>query len=220
MRDEDLKASLATVEGDAPSPEFLASLIAEVEAERDRALGGDAGLPLYPSVGVDVDEVSVWPTEAPRPGAARRWVGAGVAIAAAVAVIVGLVAVDTGENGTQVATSRLPHGYSTSVLPAAIIQSDDGDVVLGADASTGLDPVVAPWYRHEQSTLEDLGFVAGLTVPFDLEVPGTEQRCSDQLRDPGDRGESGTGCCCPVGARAQHFSSPTTSLPFVPWTCS
>ena len=198
MRDEDLKASLATVEGDAPSPEFLASLVAEVEAERDRALGGDAGLPLYPSVGVDVDEVSVWPTEAPHPGAARRWVGVAV-VAAAIAVIVGLVAVDTGENGAQVATSRLPHGYSTSVLPAAIIQGDDVDVVLGADASAGLDQVVAPWYRQERSTIEDLGFVAGLTVPFDLEVPGAEQSCSDQLRDAGGRGESGTGLLLPCG---------------------
>jgi hypothetical protein len=194
MRDEDLKASLATVDGDAPSTEFLASLIAEVEAEHDRALSGDSGLPLYSSDGVVVDEVSVWPTEAPQPGRARRWVGAGIAVAAAtIAVIVGLAAVNTGENGTQVATSRLPHGYSTSVLPAAIVQRDDGDVVLGADASAGLDPIVAPWYRHERSTLEGLGFVAGLTVPFDLEVPGTGRPCSNQLRDAGGRGESGTG---------------------------
>jgi len=200
MRDEDLKASLATVDGDAPSAEFLASLIAEVEAEHDRALGGDAGLPLYPADGVNEIEVSVWPTEGPHPGAARRWVGAGAAVAAAaIVVIVGLAVIDSGDNGTQVATSRLPHGYSTSVLPAAIIQSDDADVVLGVDPSAGLDPVVPPWYRHEQSTLDDLGFVAGLTVPFDLELPGTDQPCSDQLREAGGRGESGRRLLLPCG---------------------
>jgi hypothetical protein len=200
MRDEDLKASLATVEGDTPSSEFLASLIAEVEAESDRTLGGDSGLPLYSSDGVDVDEVSVWPTVSPNPGAARRWVGAGIAVAAAaLVVIVGLAVIDSGDNGTQVATSRLPHGYATSVLPAAIIQGGDGDVVLAGDASAGLDPVVAPWYRQERSTFDDQGFVAGLTVPFDLEVPGTERSCSDQLRDAGGRGESGTGLLLPCG---------------------
>ena len=71
-----------------------------------------------------------------------------------------------------------------------------------------VDPVVAPWYRHERSTLEDLGFVAGLTVPFDLEVPGTEQRCSDQLRDAGGRGESGRRLLLPCGGSSAALLFP------------
>ena len=116
------------------------------------------------------------------------------------------------------ATSRLPHGYSTSVLPAAIIQSDDGDVVLGADASAGLDPVVAPWYRHEQSTLEDWASSPGSPSRSTSRslAPSSAARISFATRAAA--ASRAAGCCCPVGARAQHFSSPTTSLPFVPWT--
>ncbi len=176
MRDVDLKASLATVEGDAPSPEFLGALFVELEAEREQA---DAVvlLPYLPEPSEEV-RLPAGPTETPRRGAVRRWIGAGVAVAAAAVVIVGLVVVDSGGDSSQVAT-RLPHGYATSVLPNAIVHGGDGGVTFAGDPSTGLDPVVAPWYRQERSAIDELGFVAGLSAPFDLEVPGETHDCSN-----------------------------------------
>jgi hypothetical protein len=181
MRDADLKASLATIEGDPPSPEFLAALFTEVEAERGRAPGGDAVLLPYPSEPVEEIPLRLRPIEVRRRGAGRGWIRAAVAAAVAIVVILGLV-VDSGRNGTQVATGRLPHGYAMSVLPDAIVQGGDGDVVIAGDLSTGLDPVVPPSYREEHSVIDELGFVAGLSVPFDLEVPGEGQDCTDLRR--------------------------------------
>jgi hypothetical protein len=179
MHDVDLKSSLTAVEGDAPSPEFLASMYARIEDEC--ADDGDDDLPAY-FVELDDAAPARLTVEKP-PGARHRRAGAAlVAAAAVVAIVVGLVVVDSGGGGDQVATTRLPHGSSTSDLAAAIVQSGDGDVVIATDPSAGLDPIVPPWYGEEHSTIDDLGFVDGLSVPFDLEVPGQDYECRDLRR--------------------------------------
>ena len=178
MHDVDLKSSLAAVEGDAPSAEFLASLYARVEDEC--ADDGDDDLPAY-FVELDDAAPARLLEERPPDPRHRRFGAALVAAAAVVAIVVGLVVVDSGGGEDQVATTRLPHGSSTSDLQAAIIQSGDGAAVI-ADPSSGLDPIVPPWYGEEHSTIDDLGFVDGLSVPFDLEVRGQNYECRDFRR--------------------------------------
>lgn len=196
MPEKALQESLAAVEGDAPSPEFLASLYARIEDEGVDAADDD--LPLYLPELVAGRSTPVGPTEDVPLRARRRWAGVAIA-AAAIIVIVGLV-VDTGRNGSEPATSEAPGGYTTSVLPAAIIHEGDGDVVIGGRPTAGLDLAVAPWYHEERSALEDLGFVAGLAVPFDLELPGADQGCPDLLRDPVPGAGARAAGTCPAAA--------------------
>jgi hypothetical protein len=187
MRDDDLRSSLATVEGDAPTPEFLAELFAAVDMERDRVLDGDAVLPLYSSE--PDEEVSLSAPSAEGPGRHRpsRWLAVG-ATAAALVVIVGLVVTGNDRDGSQVATSRLPHGFSTAALPSTIVQDGDGPVAIAAEPTNDLDPVVPRWYPEVRSSLDELGLVAGRSVPFELAIPG-EEGCTDLDR----RVETGVG---------------------------
>ena len=175
MTDVALRESLSTVQGDAPSPEFLASLSARLEAESEATELDDDDLPFYlpPVVG---EVVASERRTVAHQGGRRRWVTTGiVAAAAAVAIVVGLVALSPGEDGSNV-TTRLPHGFVPSVLPAAIIQNGDGDVVLAAQPTADLDEIVPSWY-DERSTIDDLGVVGGLSMQFDLDVPFEADDC-------------------------------------------
>jgi len=202
MGDVRLRASLATVEGDAPSAAFLGALFAELEAEREQA-DAVVVLPYLPEPSEEVI-LPAGPTGAARRGPVRRWIGAGIAVAAAAAVILaGLVVVDSGDDGSRVAT-RLPHGYAPSVLPNAIVDDGDAGVTFVGDPSTGLDPVVAPWYPQERSSIDDLAFVAGLSVPFDLAVPGEGQLCSNSRRN----------LATPVGTRSVPCGGSSAALLF------
>lgn len=187
MRDDDLRASLATVEGEAPTPEFLAELFTAVDAERDRVLEHDAVLPLYSSEPDEEGWLSAPSAEGPGRRRTSRWLAVGAA-AAALVVIVGLVVTGNDRDGSQVATSRLPHGFSTADLPAAVVQEGDGPVVIAAEPTTNLDRVVPRWYPEVRSSLDELGLVAGIAVPFELEIPG-EEGCTDLRR----RVETGVG---------------------------
>ena len=145
MRDEDLKASLATVEGDAPSPEFLASLYRRARGrtrtgrrcrpaallsersrrsrcrpDRPRALSGR---------GSPVDR-----RRCRRRGRRRRHRRTR----------------RRGHRRRRQSGGRpaCPTAYAASVLPTAIVHGGDGEVVIVDDPSTGLDLVVAPWYAR------------------------------------------------------------------------
>lgn len=181
MPEDTLREHLAAIEGDAPSPAFLASLAVHMEDEAAGAAESD--LPVYLAERAGEPSASAGPGPVPSPGGSRRGTVVAVA-AAAVLVIVGLVVADRGDEGSQLATDAVPSAYTASVLPSALIQEGDGDVVVDERPTAGLDLVLAPWYHDERSALEDVGFVAGLAVPFDLDLPGPDHLCPDLLRDP------------------------------------
>jgi hypothetical protein len=174
MRDADLRTGLDTIDGDAPSPEFLTTLFARLEREVEAA-DLDDELPSYSSTPL-AEAGRFEPPTAREPGGRRRSV---VVTAAAIAlvVLVGLVVLQPGGGGNQVATTRLPHGYAASVLPDAVVQRGDGNVVVPTAPATGIDPIVPAWYEEERATLDDLGVEGGLSVPFDLRVPAETVDC-------------------------------------------
>jgi len=179
MTDTDLRADLARIDGDAPSPEFLASLFVAIAAERDlrhdeveRYRGGTERVVEIP--------VRARRTDERHPRSGRRWLGAVAAVAAA-CLVLGLMVAD-GDDGNGRVSTRLAHGFTPSALPDAIVGAGDGDVVLPDEPSPDLDVVLPPWYGETRSALEDLGAVAVLSAPFDLEIPGDTPDCEDLVR--------------------------------------
>ena len=127
MPEDTLREHLAAIEGDAPSPAFLASLAVHMEDEAAGAAESD--LPVYLAERAGEPSASAGPGPVPSPGGSRRGTVVAVA-AAAVLVIVGLVVADRGDEGSQLATDAVPSAYTASVLPSALIQEGDGDVVV------------------------------------------------------------------------------------------
>jgi hypothetical protein len=220
MRDDDLIAGLSTVDGEAPSPEFLALLRDRLDAERQLTLIDDDDLLVYSPSEVDVGRRSPL---VDLPAQRRRWIGGGVAIAVAAAIaLFAVIALPSGDDGSgRVAAIHDEEHFGPGVLPDAVVQPGDGPVHVGPPLANPLDRVLGPEYRSERSTYEALGYLSGLAVDVDvqvgsscIEVDSRSVDCADPTRGLSAAHEfpDGVSAELAVGLLSDHFRDHTAGV--------
>ncbi|MEL7207430.1 MAG: hypothetical protein AAGK32_04220 [Actinomycetota bacterium] len=127
MRDEEFRELLRQgVDEEDPTPEFVDSVLAQIDDEPAHATGDLAMDGDLPEAGLGAPAA-----DGRRPGSARWWIRGGLAVAAAALVVLGIVVTGDGEDTTRLATeggdrATDPDPSSTAPAPTADASPDLG----------------------------------------------------------------------------------------------
>jgi hypothetical protein len=197
MRDDEFRELLRKgMEDDEPSPEFLSSVLDQID---DEPAGTGAGPADEGDEAHEAAIVEVLPPPMNGEGAGpHAWVRRGLAVAAAVLVIVVLVIAGNQDDSSQVVTAgpaeeSAPTESGAADLPQGIVQARDGQLVVGPAELQGLDEIWdPPGYLVERSAYETAGFQVGIGTRFNFDIPGLKgcgdfkpqeaRNCEDGLR--------------------------------------
>ena len=167
-----VRRALMTVQGDDPTPEFVASLRATL-ADQQAIHGPTANGQSTMSVSSDRLEPLSIELDADSGPAASRGVGRSplrVAVGVGFVVIMVLLGVVLAQGGGRESTQEL-HRAQGSTFPSeladGIVQPGDVNVEVAAASAQSLEEVWGPEYPAERAAYRRAGFVDGLTATFD-----------------------------------------------------